>query len=174
MKTQFFFDACSLIYLTKIKVKEKLPFLGEIMIGKRVEEEITFDLEKFDEAQVLDDNIKKGLINKVKFDPKKKNREPINLGKGEKEAINLSLSQNGIFITDDHKALNYAISKGLKPKTSEYVLLDLLKNKIISYQQFKLYFNKLANIKLLNPNIIEFIHNKANKILKVEGGKKND
>jgi len=164
MKKKFFFDACSLIYLTKINIKEKLPLLGESIIGPKVEKELISNPERFKDAKKLKDNIRKETIRKI--DSKSINVSSLstNLGEGEKECIELCLSEKGVFITDDHKALNFAISQGLKPKTSEYILLDFLENEIIDYRAFEIFFRKLAKVKLLNTKIINFIENKAKKI----------
>ena len=48
-----------------------------------------------------------------------------NLGKGERETIEICVKSDGIPVTDDHHAMNYALNLGLKPKTSEVILLEL-------------------------------------------------
>ncbi len=63
---KFVFDACSLIYLTKIQLKEKLPLLGEILVSLTVKNELLADVEKFREAKTLKKNINKKLIKENK------------------------------------------------------------------------------------------------------------
>ncbi len=161
---KFVFDACSLIYLTKIQLKEKLPLLGEILVSLTVKNELLADVEKFREAKTLKKNINKKLIkennSKIEniFSSKK-------LGKGEKETIEICLKVKGIPVIDDHKALNFALSLGLKPKTSEVIILDLFKQNIIDYQEFKLFFKELAVIKALKPEILSLFKNKAKEII---------
>ncbi len=161
---KFVFDACSLIYLTKIQLKEKLPLLGEISVSLTVKNELLADVEKFREAKTLKKNINKKLIkennSKIEniFSSKK-------LGKGEKETIEICLKVKGIPVIDDHKALNFALSLGLKPKTSEVIILDLFKQNIIDYQEFKLFFKELAVIKALKPEILSLFKNKAKEII---------
>ncbi len=108
-------------------MKEKLPLLGITMIGPIVEKELTSEPNKFNDAKKLKSNIKKGIIKQIKPKEEIHSSFPNNLGDGEKECINLSILKGGFFITDDHKALNYAIIQGLKPKTSEYILLDFFR-----------------------------------------------
>jgi len=55
---------------------------------------------------------------------------------------------------------------GLKPKTSELILLELLKQQIISYEEFQTMFEELAHIKSLKHEGILFFKNKAAEIIK--------
>ena len=161
---KFVFDACSLIYLTKIQLKEKLPLLGEILVSLTVKNELIADVEKFREAKTLKKNINKKLIkeNKSKIENIFSSKK---LGKGEKETIEICLDIKGIPVTDDQKALNFALSLGLKPKTSEVIILDLFKENIIDYQEFKLFLKELAVIKALKPEILSLFKKKAKEII---------
>ena len=62
---EYYFDACSLIYLTKIGMKEQLPKL-EITprVSPIVESELVAKLDKLPDAKQLKSNIEKGIINK--------------------------------------------------------------------------------------------------------------
>jgi len=161
---KYVFDACSLIYLTKIQLKEKLPLLGEILVSLTVKKELLADGEKFTEAKTLKKNIAKKLIkeNKSKLEHVFSSK---NLGKGEKETIEICLNFEGIPVTDDHNALNFALSLGLKPKTSEVIIFDLFKENIIDYQEFRFFFKKLAVIKALKPEIFSLFKNKAKQFI---------
>lgn len=161
---KLFFDACSLIYLTKINLKEYLHKLGKPYISRSVKGELTSDLEKFDDAKILNKNINKHLINVSEFEIKNRFSYS-NLGTGEKDTIEICLKKEGILVTDDHKALNLALGLGLRTKISEIILLDFLKNSIISYDEFQKSFWELAHIKNLNPEIISFIFDKAKQII---------
>ncbi len=167
------FDACSLIYLTKIGIKEKLPLLGEVIVSRNVKAELLADIEKFTEAKILKKNIEKKIINESKaklenlFSSK-------NLGIGEKETIEISVEVKGIPITDDHRAINFALSLGLKPKTSEVILLDLLSKEIIDYKEFGDYFKELAVIKMLKPEVLAFFKNKAKQIINQKNDKNKE
>ena len=163
MKT-FVFDACSLIYLTKIKIKEKLPLLGVIIVSKTVRSELIADTDRFLEAKTLEKNLNNEIIKVSKLKIKDLFSSE-NLGKGERETIEICLNSKGIPVTDDHQAINYAINLGLKPKTSEVILLDLLQLNILDYVEFKTYFKELAEIKSIKPEIISVFRNKAKTIL---------
>jgi hypothetical protein len=162
---KLFFDACSLIYITKIDLKEHLPALGKVYVSKSVKRELIRDLDRFDDAKILNENIKTNLINISDFEMKNRFSN-LNLGIGEKDTIEICLEEEGILITDDHKALNLALGIGLKPKTSEIILLDFLKKSIITYEVFQKSFWALARIKNLNSEIISFIFDKAEEIIK--------
>ena len=158
------FDACSTIYLTKINIKEKLPSLGELVISKAVIKESTADLDKFKEAQTIKSNIDKKIFKKSIVTIKNQFSSK-NLGKGEKEVIEICSKSYSIPVTDDQKAFHFALSIGLKPKTSEIILLNLLEENIIDYDEFKEFFYELAEIKLIKPDIITFFKKKAKIII---------
>ncbi|KKM66190.1 hypothetical protein LCGC14_1483650 [marine sediment metagenome] len=93
------------------------------------------------------------------------------MGKGEKDTIEICLKNGGIPVIDDHQALSLAISVGLQPKTSEIILIDLLKKSIIDYEKFNTLFVELAVIKALKPEIIMFFNKKAEEIHKIKNNK---
>ncbi|MHA1146697.1 MAG: hypothetical protein ACTSR8_00450 [Promethearchaeota archaeon] len=159
------FDACSLIYLTKIGIKEKLPSLGNPILIRAVKEEIIVDIDKFDDAKIIKSNLDKQIIHE-NLEYNKKLPQVQSLGLGEKATIEFCLDKGGIPVTDDHKALNYAISVGLRPKTSEVILLDFLKIDVISIDDFKRFFKELAVIKALKPEIVDFFNEEGKKIMK--------
>jgi len=166
------FDACSLIYLTKIEIKSKLPLLGEILVSRTVIKESTTEEEKFKEAKTIKNNLEREKIKESKI--KIKNIfSTENLGRGEKEVIEICSKSTHIPVTDDQKAFNFALSLGLTPKTSEIILLDLLNENIITYEEFNNYFKKLAKIKLLKPEIINFFRKKAKTIIKTSSVKED-
>ena len=161
---KFVFDTCSLIYLTKIQIKEKLHLIGNIVVSQTVKNELIEDLDLFSDAKKLKLNLDKSIIkeSKLKLDDMFSSE---NLGKGERESIELCIKSKGTLITDDHKALNYALNLGLRPKTSEVILLDFLQQGIINYTEFKAFFKELAIIKALKLEIISFFKNKAKNII---------
>jgi len=145
--------------------------LGKIYVSQSVKRELISDVDRFDDAKILKGNIKNNLINISDFETTNRFSN-LNLGIGEKDTIEICLEEEGILITDDHKALNLALGIGLKPKTSEIILLEFLKKSIISYKDFQKSFWELARIKNLNPEIISFIFGKANEIIKNRNQKK--
>jgi len=161
---KFVFDACSLIYLTKVNIKEKLPLLGKIFIGEIVKKEVISDLDRFPDARKIKSNLEKKniLIDEIK---KRNLKFEKNLGLGEKESIEISIKKNRILVSDDLKSINYALSLGIKPKTSEIILLELLNEDIINFDEFMNSFLKLASIKLLDYEVISFFQEKANEII---------
>jgi predicted nucleic acid-binding protein len=163
--TKFIFDACSLIYLTKVNIKEKLTKLGEVIVSQTVKNELIEEIDQFEDAKILNRNIENNKIRESSY--KLKNYFTTkNLGQGEKDTIEICLKDEGVPVTDDHKALNLALSMGLKPKTSEVILLDLLKKSVIDYKKFTKSFDELALIKALKPEVVKFIYKKAKEIIK--------
>ncbi|MHA1369123.1 MAG: hypothetical protein ACTSWN_04280 [Promethearchaeota archaeon] len=149
--------------MIKIGVKERLSALGSIIIGSTVNRELLTDLEKYNDAKVIKDNLEKKLIQKSKIEVKEF-LEISNLGKGELETINICKKTGAFFVTDDHLALNYALRQGVIVKTSETILLKLLKRSIIKRAEFDNYIKKLIKIKSLKQDMIDFIYKKADEI----------
>ncbi len=153
--------------MTKINIKELLPKFGDITVSSTVKNELIEDIDKFKDAKMLKKNIKKKIIKESNY-----NTQDLfstkNLGKGEKETIEICLKGEGILVTDDHQALNLAISIGLQPKTSEIILLDLLERAIIDHERFYTLFGELAVIKALKPEVITLINKKAEDIIKTK------
>ncbi len=164
--TKFIFDACSLIYLTKINLKEKLTKLGEVIVSQTVKNELIEEIDQFEDAKILNRNIENKKIKESSYKLKNIFTTSKNLGQGEKDTIEISLKDGCILVTDDHKALNLALSIGLKPKTSEVILLDLLKKSVIDYESFTKSFDELALIKVLKPEVVKFFYKKAKEIIK--------
>ncbi|GAF94615.1 unnamed protein product, partial [marine sediment metagenome] len=165
--------ACSLIYFTKIQMKEKMPLLGIIIVGPSVRKELIADLGKYPDAKTLKANLDKKII--METDIKLKGMPSLaNLGAGEKETIEISMKTGGIPVTDDHIGINYAITHGLKPKTTEILLLDFLQEEIITFDDFTRIFENLARIKSLKPNVISFFQNEAEKMRNTKNKKINN
>ena len=159
----YLFDACSMIYMAKIGVKETLPALGSIKLSPMVKNELLEDEDKFSDAKLVKKNLDKKIL--LKSETEVKNLPAISsLGKGELESIQICLKTHELFITDDHTALNYALRQGITTTTSEAILLELLKQSIINRTGFDEYFKKLIIMKSLKQDIIDFINAKADNI----------
>ena len=122
------FDACSLIYITKISLKNLIMnTFSNIIIPTTVKKEVLFDSEKYSEANTIKKNFESKKLTEKKIQIKKITK---NLGQGESEAISLADEEESLLITDDKLALNLAINRGVQVKTTETLLLILLKKKI--------------------------------------------
>ncbi|GAH77824.1 unnamed protein product, partial [marine sediment metagenome] len=105
------YDACSLIYLTKIQLKEKLPLLGTIIVSPSVKNELITDINSFSDAKTLKSNFDSKIINESKLKLKEVFSSEY-LGRGEKETIEICIKSEGIPVTDDHQAINNALNFG--------------------------------------------------------------
>lgn len=149
-------------------MKEKISLLGcRIVVSPTVKSELIAEPEKYPDAVILEKNVRKGLIQEIPIEIHKM-VTPKSIGRGEHETIVICASKGGIPITDDQPAINLAISKGLKPKTSEIILLELLKNKTITPEEFQKSFQSLCEIKALKLDVITLINQKARPYLKNE------
>jgi predicted nucleic acid-binding protein len=163
--TDLCFDTCSLIYLTKIKVKELLPNLGGVNVCGTVKHELLKDENKYPDAAILRNNIENRGINV------QANVQPVaasqgaSLGAGELETIEYCRKNGAIPVCDDRQAVNHALGLGLKPKTSEIILLDLLEQDIINDAEFNERFDDLSSIKQLKAPIITYFKKKAGDII---------
>lgn len=156
----YIFDACSMIYLTKIQVKENLPNLGNITISTKVKNELIDSIEKYPDANTIKNNLNKKLIQVAEIKGISLPNS-LRLGQGELETIEICKNLNYILVCDDKKAYNYAKVRGLKPITSEIILLQLVQKKIISLNEFEKKFDDLANLKVLKQDVVNYFKKKV-------------
>lgn len=155
------FDACSLIYITKISLKNLIMnTFSNIIIPTTVKKEVLFDSEKYSEANTIKKNFESKKLTEKKIQIKKITK---NLGQGESEAISLADEEESLLITDDKLALNLAINRGVQVKTTETLLLILLKKKNLDFLTFIEKMNDLNKVKMLKPEIFQLILKEAEK-----------
>ncbi len=68
-----------------------------------------------------------------------------NLDKGEKEAIVLALTKNGLLLMDEEFGRAIAREHGLKVKGSLGILIEAYRNNLIKYEQLQFYFIQIGN-----------------------------
>ncbi|MHA1785034.1 MAG: hypothetical protein ACTSVE_07525 [Candidatus Helarchaeota archaeon] len=154
-------DACSLIYITKISLKETIiKAFKNIIISEAVKKEVLQDLKKYSEAKFIEKNI---TSKKIKNKTIKNIRTSKNLGQGGLKSITLAEIEKSPLLTDDKLALNNGIIYGIQVKTSEILLIELLKDGIINYKTFKEKIHELQTIKILKPNLFQFILKEGEK-----------
>ena len=157
---KYVIDACSLIYLAKIDLKEIFLDSFNVIIAESVKEELLRDADKFPDAKIIKKNIDKKKLASTKFENSNK-LESIYLGQGELDTVRIALHQELIPITDDLQGIRYAKSKGLTPKTSEIIMLKLLELEMITLKEFTEKFQSLASIKSLSIGIVNFFIEQA-------------
>ena len=155
------FDACSLIYITKISVKELIiKIFSNILIPPTVKKEVLYDSDKYLEANIIKKNFDSKKLIEKSIKIKKFTR---NLDLGELEAINLAENEKSLLITDDKLALNLALNRGLQVKTTETLLILLLKERLLDFMLFVEKMNDLNIIKTLKPEVFQIIMKEAEK-----------
>ena len=160
---KYVIDACSLIYLTKIGMKEIFLDSFNVIITESVKGELLRDVDKFPDAKIIKKNIDKKKLASTKFEGVNK-LESINLGQGELDTIRIALHQELIPITDDLQGIRYAKSKGLKPKTNEIIMIKLLETEMINLKDFIEKLQNLATIKSLSIEIVNFFIEQAESL----------
>ncbi|MBN2152709.1 MAG: hypothetical protein JW839_14755 [Candidatus Lokiarchaeota archaeon] len=151
--------------MTKAKAKHLLPSLGVVNVCDTVKRELVKDEHKYPDAAVLRKNIENRVINvRAKVRPIT-SRQGASLGTGELETIDYCLKKGAILVSDDRQAINYALGLGLKPKTSEIILLDLLDLEIIDDAEFTERFGDLSSIKQMKAPVITYFKKRAMDIL---------
>ena len=157
----FIIDACSLIYLTKISVKEDILKLGEINIAQSVKSELLVNAGAFLDAQIIQQNIQARKIHVISTTIPYPTKV---VDWGEQESLNLCKQTKETLICDDKRAINVAQAQSIRIQTSEMILLELFRLEMISYDKFEESFKKLARIKSLSAEIVEFFLLKAKHI----------
>ncbi|NVM56049.1 MAG: hypothetical protein HWN66_20290 [Candidatus Helarchaeota archaeon] len=133
---------------------------SNIIIPTTVKKEVLFDSEKYSEANTIKKNFESKKLTEKKIQIKKITK---NLGQGESEAISLADEEESLLITDDKLALNLAINRGVQVKTTETLLLILLKKKNLDFLTFIEKMNDLNKVKMLKPEIFQLILKEAEK-----------
>lgn len=155
------FDTCSLIYITKISLKKLITnVFSNIFIPTMVKKEVLYNPDEHIEGDTIKKNLdsKKIIERKIRITQFTKH-----LGLGELEAINLAKDENALLITDDKLALNWALFRGIRVKTTETLLILLLKKKLIDFKLFMEKIIELNKIKTLKPEVFQFILNEARR-----------
>jgi len=160
---KYVIDACTLIYLTKIDMKEIFLDTFNVIITESVKAELLRDVDKFPDAKIIKKNIDKKKLASTKFEDVNK-LESINLGQGELDTIRIALHQELIPITDDLQGIRYAKSKGQTPKTSEIIMLKLYETEMITLKDFIEKLQNLASIKSLSIEIVNFFIEQAQSL----------
>jgi len=163
-------DAGPLIWLGKCDILHLLKKLySEILIPEAVyEEAVTRGLEKgYEDAQVTKKAVEEGWMRvykpKKQFTDKVEDMEArlgIELGRGEREAIALSLEKEiSLFLTNDEDAYQVGTSLDLKPKGVLYLLLRSVKEGYLNKRQAKESLRHMLEEGFwLSPTIIHNFH----------------
>lgn len=129
-------DATPLIHLAKIgKINHLRDIFGQIIIPKQIYEEVIIKGKEEDEVQVISQLIESKFI--LVKDPANIIEFP-SIHEGEKASLSLCQELNiKKILIDDKDGIDIAIMLGLKPIRSTAIILKLLTNKIISYEEYK-------------------------------------
>ncbi|MEK6888950.1 MAG: hypothetical protein AABW80_02470 [Nanoarchaeota archaeon] len=141
----FVFDSSALIYLGKIGLLDRVVLLdGEKIIPKNVYDEVILEGENRMESEV---SYIKELINKRLFSVKEA-RLKVNgnliLSKADKEVLALAKEKKCIAIVDESYASSIADSYGIENHGTIYLILMLLKRKIINKKETISFIDKIV------------------------------
>ncbi len=156
----YIFDSSTLIYLGKVRLLEKIgmfpgdKFLPEEVYGEVVEK----GLEKNEsEAEYVSTLIEKKIffVKKVALRYFKENH----LSVADASVLNLTKELNGIAIIDESYARNIAKSSGIKSRGSLYIILIMVKNRLITKGEAISYLNSIIDLGfyLSNSKYNEFL-----------------
>ncbi len=129
-------DSCSLIYSIKIDIFDALKSLySKIIISPTVKEEVidSGKLKDFSDALIAEEKLNLGLI---KIHSPKSMLQNIKLGKGETEILSLALEEQCPCLIDDIKAQKAGLNLKVDLKSTILILLELLKQKIITLTEY--------------------------------------
>lgn len=140
-------DSSALIYLGKIGLLNKLKLLGEkFIIPSKVYQEVVVIGEEKNEPEVS--LIKELIVKKVFLVKIAKGKIEVfpSLSEADKEVLLLAKETNSIAIIDEIYANNVAESYGIESHGTIYLILKLLKEKIIKKNEAIDYVDKIIKI----------------------------
>ncbi len=133
-------NSSPLIFLAKLALFDPVKKLyPTILIPTEVHEEVIVHGKKegFSEVLVLEKHLKEGYLKVVDVKEKSTKNVPSGLHLGEVRAIQLCLEQKlKTILLDDKEAIAYARILGLEPIRTTRLLLELVKQKQLSKEQF--------------------------------------
>ena len=143
----YVFDSSSLIYLGKVKLLEKIVLLpGERFIPQEVYDEVLIKGSKRNEPEIsyIGELIKKRQF-VIRNTGINVTNDPL-LSDADKEVLSLAKETKSIAIIDENYAKHLAKSLNIKSHGSLYVLILLVKKKIITKKQAVNYLNKMIKL----------------------------
>ncbi len=144
----FIFDSSSLIYFGKINLLGKIALLkGRKLIPKCVYEEvITKGKERKDEEIAEIEKLIENKLFTIKNVSVPHNISDNLLSNADKEVLGLAKQINGVAIMDEEQGRNFAKYSGINYHGSIYLLLQLVKEKIITKNEAVRYIDKMIDI----------------------------
>lgn len=142
------FDSSSLIYTVKIDFfKHITAYYSQIIIPNEVKVEIVDEGKKLgkSDAYIIEREINLGNI----LVELTKNNLKFNLGKGETAVINLAIDESKddpVICIDDLKAEKIAFNLSVKIISTDILILQFFKMKIITKKECENYLSKLSQI----------------------------
>jgi len=138
-----------------------------ILIPQSVYDEIVVKgkEEGHSDAIVLEQAITNGKIKVVKVEKENLNITSSKLHQGEINAILLTLqSEVEIILLDDEEARIFARKLNIKVKGSLGILIDLLKDNFLDFEEAHQYLKKLNAIMYLSSDVYSLVEDKLNKL----------
>ena len=162
------FDSSSLIYLVKLDfINHLMNHYSRIIIPNNVKLEIVDEgkIRGKSDAYIIERNIDLG---KIEVEMPSRNLD-FNLGNGETAVINLAIDEkkdDPVVCIDDLKAEKIAFNLNINIISSDILILQFLKNEIITRKECEEYLTKLskiagfpANRAIKNMQIVELLSN---------------
>jgi len=161
-------NASPLIFLAKLGKLQLLSKLFEdVYVPEQVLNEVLRGLEGgFKDALQIKDQVEKGKIKKVEVRTQNEKFKTLGLHLGELAVLSYAKEKDiSNVIVDDYSAIKAAKYFGLRPISTPFILLRALKEKDISYADFKDSLDELMDQKYrISPKLYMKILEKARDI----------
>lgn len=152
-------DSMVLIHLGKLSLLEKsCNYFGDVIIPKLVYDEISKGGDKFPDAKIIIDLIKKKKIAvyNVKNKSLIKKANDFNIQRGEAESLALYWEKNADFLaTDDDNVRKKRVLLDLKIIGTPAIMIRLYKNRIIKADKFKDAISELKKIGWFSNSVLD-------------------
>ncbi len=155
-------NSSPLILLAKIsKISLLEDLYGKITIPYEVYNEVIVKgkNENYSDAALIEKHINEFIFVKDVADDYKKEAEKLKsiLGSGESEAIALCLQEKSrLLLMDNSEPRKVAQIKGIKCRSTPGILLEALKNKIITFGEYQSMIKELSKYAWLSGDIVAY------------------
>jgi predicted nucleic acid-binding protein len=144
--TTLVFDSTPLIHLSKVKILEKVSELKSIkLIPSLVYQEVIIGSEERDDATYLNCLVEKGIFKVVEVKEIIKNLPTVRLSDADIQVLSLTKERKCLAVMDEETGRRVAEQLNIETIGSAGILFALLKQKIITTEEFRTAFNNMVD-----------------------------
>lgn len=140
------FDSTPLIHLSKVKILKKISELKPVkLIPASVYQEVVVGSEDRDDAAYLSNLVENGVFEVVDVKKSIKMLPTVRLSDADIQVLSLAQERKGLAVMDEETGRKVAEQLNIETIGSVGILFTLLKQKIITKEEFRTAFNNMVD-----------------------------